>query len=503
MTVRLGNKKSLDLLLGTHYSSRLLDGLARVGKRIQQPLYVVGGTVRDYLLARVSSDLDLAVAADPYLCAELLIEEIGGGTVVALTRGEEPAVRVVVGKEQVDFSSFRGGATSIEGDLRLRDFTVNAMAIDFLSLYEDKKNILIDPTGGRKDLQKGVVQHLPAAFVDDPVRLLRGYRLCAVFGFQLADHTRKEVGSQARRIQTVAAERVCHELQLIFASPRTAATLKMMAEDGLLPFLLPELYEGDGVLQPEFHHLDVFGHSFLALEMMEKIMDSPTKYYPEHGELFTGYLSNPGVVRGLKWAALMHDVGKPETRVVREDKDGRVTFYGHDERGKKIFMSYARRSKWSQADSELVGGLIGMHMHPFHLCNVQRSETLSPRAALKLSQRAGNHLEGLFLLAMADSLASEGEKKPEGMEDELATLFSAVQKMYMETIEPVVKGPKLVTGSDLITEFGLTPGPVFARIMSELERARVDGIVTNRGEALVWIDTFLKKGAVAKTESTQ
>jgi poly(A) polymerase len=193
----------------------------------------------------------------------------------------------------------------------------------------------------------------------------------------------------------------------------------------------------------------------------------------------------------------MHDLGKPKTRAVREDKNGRVTFYGHDEVGKNIFTSYARQSKWSQADSEFVGGLIAMHMHPFHLCNVQRSEPLSPRAALKLSQRAGENLAGLFLLAMADSLASEGEKKPEEMENELADLFSVVQKIYVDTIEPVVKGPKLITGKDLIEEFGLTPGPVFGRIMSELEIARVDGVVTDRSEALGWIRQFLDKNLVA------
>lgn len=499
MTAHLLDKTSVDIVLGTYYSTRLLDGLARVGKRIQRPLYLVGGTVRDFLLKRDSNDLDLTVAVDPYLCAELLVEEVGGGTVVALARGKEPAVRVVVGKEQVDFSFLRGGATGIEGDLRLRDFTVNALAIDFLSLYKKKKYSLIDPTGGRDDLQKGVVQHLPGAFVDDPVRLLRGYRLCAVLGFQLADNTREEVARQAYRIETIAVERVSYELQSIFASTRTSMTLQMMAEDGLLPFLLPELYEGHGVMQPKFHHLDVFGHSFLALEMMERIIQSPADYYPEHSELFGAYLENPRVVRALKWAALMHDVGKPATRVVRKDKGGRVTFYGHDERGKEIFMSYARRSRWSQADSELVGGLIAMHMHPFHLCNVERSEkNLTPRAALKISQRAGANLEGLFLLAMADSLASEGEQKPEGMEKELAALFRAVHTLYVDTIEPVVKGPKLVTGGDLIAEFGLTPGPVFGRILSGLESARVDGSVTNRGEALAWITEFLKKDATAK-----
>jgi poly(A) polymerase len=425
------------------------------------------------------------------------VEEFGAGTVVPLARGAEPAVRVVIQKEQVDFSAFRGGAVNIEDDLLLRDFTVNAMAIDFVSLYEKNNPILFDPTGGCKDLELGLVKHLPAAFVDDPVRLLRGYRLCAVFGFELSVETRKEITRRANTIQTVAVERVCHELQLIFESSRTSKILQVMAEDGLLSFLLPELYKGDGVEQPEFHHLDVLGHSFLALKMMEKIIERPEKYYPNHVALFSAYLQKPGIARGLKWAALMHDLGKPKTRAVREDKNGRVTFYGHDEVGRNIFTSYARQSKWSQADSEFVGGLIAMHMHPFHLCNVQRSEPLSPRAALKLSQRAGENLAGLFLLAMADSLASEGEKKPEEMENELADLFSVVQKIYVDTIEPVVKGPKLITGKDLIEEFGLTPGPVFGRIMSELEIARVDGVVTDRSEALGWIRQFLDKNLVA------
>lgn len=481
-------------VLEANYSPVLLRALLRVAKSAQKPLYIVGGTVRDYLLRRASSDLDLAVDLDPYHYAGMLAEELGGGTIVPLARGAEAAARFVWQREQVDLSSFRGGVKSIEDDLLLRDFTVNAMAIDFAALYEREDPQLIDPTGGENDLRLGKVQHLPRAFVDDPVRLLRGYRLAAVFDFTLTKETRKEVEKEAANIISVAAERIFLEMQYIFESPRTAKTLEMMADDGLLPHLLPELYVADGVEQPEFHHLDVLGHSFLALKMMEKIIASPKDYYPEHEELFAQYLEKPAVVRGLKWSALMHDVGKPATRAVRADKNGRVTFYGHDEVGKKIFTSYAKKSKWSHADSELVGGLISMHMHPFHLCNVLREKMLSPRAALKLSQRAGDNLAGLFLLAMADSLASEGEKKPEEMESELAELFNVVQKIYEETIAPVVEGPKLVTGHDLISTFGLPPGPLFGHIMSELELARVEGIVTDRAEAIAWIERFLENG---------
>lgn len=492
----LGNntphRESLKAMLEANYSPTLLRALSRVAAREKKPLYLVGGTVRDYLLERLSSDLDLSVASDPYDYAEKLTQELSGGTVVPLARGAEAAVRLVWRGAQVDLSSFRGGRQTIEEDLLLRDFTVNAMAIDFATLYEQGELHLIDPAGGENDLRIGKVQHLPRAFVDDPVRLLRGYRLAAVFGFTLSKTTRKEVRKEAAGITAVAAERICLEMQYIFESQRTAATLEMMAEDGLLALLLPELYVADGVEQPEFHHLDVLGHSFLALKMMEKIIASPEMYYPEHEELLAQYLQKPAVVRGLKWSALMHDVGKPSTRAVREDKNGRVTFYGHDEVGKKIFTTYAKKSKWSQADSELVGGLISMHMHPFHLCNVLREDVLSPKAALKLSQRAGNNLVGLFLLAMADSLASEGEKKPAEMERELVDLFGVVQKIYEESIAPVVKGPKLITGLDLIDIFGLRPGPVFGRIMSELEIARVEGVVNSREEAIVWIEQFLE-----------
>lgn len=485
-------------LLAENYSKALLEAIYRVGNRLGETPYVVGGTVRDYLLAIDSCDLDLAVSIDPYSFADVLVKELKGGTIVPLGDGAEAAARVVWQQEQIDISLFRGGVKSIKEDLLLRDFTVNAMAIDFGKLHEKSELVLIDPAGGVADLEAGVVHHLPRAFVDDPLRLLRGYRLSAVFGFTISSETRKQVSRFAESIRRVAAERINLEMQHIFESERTASTLELMNEDGLLACLLPELYTADGVEQPEFHHLDVLGHSFLALKIIEKIMADPKKYYPDHEELFRNYLSKPSVARGLKWAALMHDVGKPVTRDVREDKDGRITFYGHDEVGREIFRSFARKSKWSQADSELVGGLIGMHMHPFHLCNVLRDDELSPRAALKLSQRAGKNLAGLFLLAMADSLASEGEKKPQGMESELVKLFTLVQKIYEENIKPVVKGPKLLTGDDLIEVFGLTPGPQFGHILSELELVRVEGHVKSREDALAWTRQFLENRACEK-----
>ena len=128
---------------------------------------------------------------------------------------------------------------------------------------------------------------------------------------------------------------------------------------------------------------------------------------------------------------------------------------------------------------------------------VRRCEPLSKRSVLKLSQRAGADLDGLFLLAMADSLASRGDKKPPQMEAELVELFDQVLQIIAEDIKPVTAGPPLLTGDDLITELGLAPGPIFRTILRELEALRVEGRITAREEAIAWVTAFVADAAGA------
>ncbi len=477
-----------------NYPVELLQALKRTAEKNDLQMYLVGGTVRDCLLGRISHDLDLAVSGRALTVAKLLQRELGGGTLVDLSGPDDEAVRLVWRGEQIDLSAFRAGVTSIEEDLRLRDFTINAMAVLFPEVFQNEQSrTLLDPTGGLGDLQAGLVRYCPGAFVADPVRMLRGYRLCASLGFHLDDGTKAAIRQHAPLIVKVAAERICYELKMIFDSSRTTETLRDMGETGLLRWLLPELYLGEGVEQPEFHHLDVFEHCFLALQKMETIIAEPDRFYPGHGEHIIRYLREESVVRCLKWAALMHDIGKPATKEIQADKNGRVTFYRHDEVGRELFEQFADRLKWSRADTEQVGHLIGMHMHPFHLCNVQREDGISKRAALNLCRRAENALIGLFLLAMSDSLASQGEKKPERMEEELVALFNTVRKMYDENIAPVFLGPRLVTGKDLKEQWNLAPGPIFREILDELETARVEGEVVDRKTAFAWVTHYLQE----------
>lgn len=479
--------------LKRNYPEELLRALADIGRCCHGNLYLVGGSVRDCLLGRDSNDLDIAVTRDADACAKKLIHMLGYGTFVDISGPDDEAGRVVLRDIQVDFASFRGGATTIEEDLRLRDFTCNSMALRFDLLVDGCGVELIDPMSGYNDLKNGKIRRCPAAFEADPVRMLRGYRLCARLDFSMDEETVAAIRKHADLINNSAVERIGYELKIIFESVRTSRTIREMAETNLLATLLPEIYLGAGVVQPGFHHLDVLGHCLLALEKIEEIIADPGRYYPDQEDLMVDYLGRENSVRCLKWAALMHDIGKPITQNIREDKGGRITFYNHDRRGAVMVDRIGERLKWGRADKKLILLLIEMHMHPFHLCNVQRRGRVSRRAALKLCRRAGNDLAGLFLLAMSDSLAGSGEMKPVGMEEELGTLLKNILIIYHKDIRPVLTGPRLLTGRDLIKEFALTPGPFFSVVLSELEVARVEGKVYDRESALAWVDLFLKE----------
>lgn len=453
-------------------------------------LYLVGGTVRDWLLGILPQDLDLCLAASAQAVAGRLRQDLGEGAIVDLSGNGEEAARLVWRGFQVDFASFRAGAASIEEDLRLRDFTVNAMAVSLRDLLGGTA-LVIDPTNGRDDLQSRRLRHCPGAFAADPLRLLRGYRLSATLGFSLDPASRAAVAREATAIDGVAAERISGELRQIFAAPAAALTVRAMDEDRLLPQLFPELYLGAGITQPGFHHLDVLGHSLLALTKMEEILVEPGRFFPGWSELFAEYLKNSAVAARLRWAALFHDLGKPATRCLPPGDLGRVTFYGHDQEGEQLFREFATRSRWSREETEGVGSLIAMHMHPFHLCNIGRGGKVSAKAILRLCRRAGGDLAGLFLLAMADSLASLGAEKPPRMEEELCQLFGQVQTLYRERIAEALHGPPLLSGRDLIESFALVPGPLFRELLDQVTTARVEGRVADREQALAHVAALL------------
>lgn len=479
------------------YPGELWSALRDISEKHGHVFFLTGGTVRDFFLGREPVDIDLTVKEDATLCCRRLINRLGNGTFVPLGRRHEECARVVWQGLSIDFSSFRSGAATIEEDLAKRDFTINSIAINLTPYLSGSngKTQLIDPLSAETDLSNEVLRSLPGAFDDDPLRLLRGYRLQAVLGFRFTTETREEIDQKASLIGNVSPERILYELDCIMSAENSYPVIREMAESGLLFQIIPELKQGVGVEQPGFHHLDVFQHNLEALKQIEKIIREPFRYYPKQVTLLSDYLMDTSRKNVLKWAALFHDLGKPATKAAHPEKRSRVTFYGHDCEGCALFEQISNRLKWSNHKSAIVSGLINTHMHPFHLSTNLRTGKLSKKSCLKLYKRAGEHLTGLFLLAMADNLAGQGELKPAGMEEDLVHLFTKVINVYNEDIRPALKGPKLINGHDLIELFDLHPGPVFSTILDELEVAQVEGKVATRDEALSWVGRFIKENS--------
>jgi len=478
------------------YPEEIIGGLAAIMRQRAAPCFIAGGTVRDWLLGVRSNDLDITVARDAFGWAVDFARNING-TFIPLDKDEDVA-RVVWQDFAIDFTSFREGTETIEQDLLKRDFTINSMAVPFSGSSsgsggaQDENSGILDPAGGRKDLENEIIRATSSSvFVSDPLRLLRAFRFMASLGYAIETGTEGLIRKFAHLLHLVAEERISHELDLMMASASSYGAVLAMHENEVLRELLPELYIGVGVMQPSSHHLDVFEHGMATLEQMEAIQQDTTRYFPGSGDDLEDYLGKGDRRKLLKWAALLHDLGKPGTHVVREDRGGRITFYNHDKEGARLFDIIAARLKWSRAAGNFVSQMISVHMWPFHLNNARKKTGLTPKAYLRLIKTIGEEFHGLFLLAMADSLAGCGVGKPPGMEEDIAGLYEETAAVYYRTIQPVL-AERLLTGRDLIEIFGLEPGPEFRKIFDGLENVRVSGKVQGREQALKWVKNYLK-----------
>jgi poly(A) polymerase len=477
---------------------RLIQGLAALaGRRALKVLgqlatarslqvFLVGGSVRELALGRGVQDLDLAVSAQTLEVARDLAEALGG-TYVLLDEAERTA-RVVWQGEILDLAEFR--APSLAGDLKARDFTVNALAVDLQAVLGQEPLELIDPCGGLADLSRGRLRLVaPENFRDDPLRLLRAYRFAATHGFEITPETTDAIHDLAPEFSRVAGERVHQELFLLLKAPRAYPVLEAMAAVGLLAQVFPELSAMQGVEQNGYHHLDVYGHSLQTVACMEEVLAVPEAYFGSLATAVRHYAQTPPKTVLLKLAALFHDVGKPVVQEHRADPD-RYTFYYHEKVGLEIFSRVAERLRCSQAEIKTVTTLIKLHMRPFLLLPAFRERELSFRALGRLVRAARPELAGLFALAMADSLAGQGPLKPADSEAVLADMAEAAWQFLKERLEPQERLPKLVTGHDLI-RLGLEPGPRFREILTAVEEAQWEGMVRTREEALALLRGLL------------
>jgi poly(A) polymerase len=438
--------------------------------------WLVGGPVRDALLGRTVGDVDVVVAQDPEDAARA-VAAVGDAHVFPLSE-RFGAWRVIARDRswQTDLTPLRGG--SIEADLALRDFTVNAMARP-LSAIE----VLIDPQGGEPDLRRRTLRAVgDSAFADDPLRVLRLARFAAELDLTVDPGTAALARSSAPRITDVAPERAFYELRRLVAAPAPGTGIRHADEVGLLPHLLPELDSLRGVEQNPYHHLDVWGHTLEVLERLVDVENDPQAVFGDLGERMRAELDRPladELTRreGLRFGALLHDAGKPATRAV--SVEGRILFWGHDGVGAGMAREFFRRLHASTALADYVAALAQHHLRLGFLVH-ERPVT---RRHVYRYMRACEPVElEVTVLSAVDRLATRGERT---RDEAIAAHLELARELAGAALEWRAHPPQPpLRGDDLIAALGLEPGPEVGRLLAAVEEAAFAGEATTREEAL-------------------
>jgi len=474
------------------------------------PVYVVGGVVRDALLGneKKQTDLDLVIERDALSVARRVADRLGWAyypldatrdvarLVFTATRGE-PYV--------CDIASLRG--VGIENDLRARDFTINAMAF---AIRKPGEAELIDVTGGQADLEAGVLRRTtPMGLAEDPLRLLRAVRFLIQFDLTLEPQTGEQIRRLAATIKLASPERLRDELWKILTLPRPAKAITTMDSLNLLDYTLPELSATIGVEQSFPHYTDVYDHTLAVMEraaevrawlqtpapdpartMWQKMLDPWRTQLRQH--FLQPMAGGRQRVDWLIWHALFHDVGKPATRTQELQPDGsvRYRFFGHEEVSARMAAERLTFLRFSRGEIERCRTVVAAHMRPHHLDASFQDRQVSRRAMYRFFRdvNAGQpgRLDGVdvLMLAVADYQAIYEAAVPPRWDEYLEHVARMLDYAFSEDGWRRTQIAPLVDGHDLMQALDLPPGPEIGRLMKIVLEAQAAGDVTTQAEAL-------------------
>jgi poly(A) polymerase len=469
-------------------NSGLISALVNVAQREGHQLYLIGGFIRDTLLGRSCKDVDLVTRRASELARSLAAKT---GTRLALIDRKFGTIRLIppAGLKrvndlyQVDLSSLRG--SSISADLNQRDFTVNALAVELSAWQADGTFDLLDPLGGLSHLRAGRLQLCsPRSLEDDPLRILRAYRLTATHDFTLEGHTHDRIREMRHRLNHVAVERIRDELVLILSTANSAHTLGVLNDDKVLQLLLPEHEPWRNCSQNDCRQQDVWYHSLSALEALESFLTNPQELLGKHADEALPILTQR--IAGertreimLKLGVLLHDIGKPNCRTV--DDNGATHFYGHEVAGARLAGSLCARFCFSNKEIDFVSQLVRQQMSVFHLFSLKRT---SRKALIRLFKLGPKLFWPLLFLFGSDYMAIKG---PRPRKAEIGPLRHQIDRwldFYHKQLKPKEGEPPLIRGDELMNRFNLSPGPTVGKLLHILTELQWEGRISTRQEAL-------------------
>ena len=464
-----------DEALAQILDTRLFHLIGQIADEQGQECYVVGGYVRDIFLERPSDDVDVVTVGSGIRLAEMLQQRLGRGahlsvfhsfgTAQVKWRGQEIEF-VGARKESYSHNSRKPHVEdgTLEDDQRRRDFTINAMAI---CLNHDRYGQLIDPFDGIRDLKDGIIAtplEPGITFSDDPLRMMRCVRFATQLQFQVEEETFAAMTRMAQRIEIVSGERIEVELNKMLMASHPSIGLELMQRCGLLQIILPELSALDIVETRNGRaHKNNFYHT---LEVLENVS-------AHQAPLF------------LRWAALLHDVGKTKSK--RWENGVGWTFHNHNYLGARMVPDIFRRLKLPMGqEMRYVQKLVDLHMRPIVIAD----EVVTDSAVRRLMNDAGDDIDDLMMLCEADITSKNEVRKKLFLEnfrmvrEKLADLK---EKDYKRLLQPVIDG------NEIMQLFHLQPSRQVGILKQTLKEAVLDNTVPNEREPLMQL--LLKKAS--------
>ena len=451
------NRQNID----KHVNQPVMKLVGNVADELHHECYVVGGYVRDIFLERPSNDMDFVTVGSGIEVARAVASRLGKRAHLAVFRTFGTA-QVKTRQWELEFVGARRESYhresrnpivedgTLDDDQKRRDFTINAMAI---CLNKNRFGELLDPFDGIGDLERRIIRtplDPDITFSDDPLRMMRAVRFATQLGFDIYPETFEAIRRNAKRIHIITRERIAEELMKIMRSPQPSHGWKLLDQCGLLPLIFPELATLKGVETMNGRgHKDNFLHTLQVLDNVAQASDSVW----------------------LRWAALLHDVGKARTK--RWDPQQGWTFHNHNFVGEKMVPKIFAKMRLPLNDHmKYVKKLVGLHMRPIALVE----DEVTDSAVRRLLFDAGDDIDDLMTLCKAD-ITSKNQNKVQRFRENFdlvkQKLIDIEEKDRVRNFQPPIDG------EEIMTTFGLAPSRPVGYIKDAIKDAILDGEITN------------------------